>query len=203
MFRMIATFVGIPLRGRSAGVLTSAWMCRALLEAIRRTRDLPLTFLAYPEQSDRQSVRCCARSERVTEAIAGTGGGRRGLSRFRGQELRAASSRAIPNLLVMRTLSKLGLAGLRLGLLIGRPEWLTELDKLRLPYNVNVLTQLSGGTGVGAAVTCWRRKPRPSERERARLLATLAVRSRCARVPERREFHIVPRARDAKPCLRL
>jgi histidinol-phosphate aminotransferase len=41
----------------------------------------------------------------------------------------------------MRTLSKLGLAGLRLGLLIGPPEWLSELDKLRLPYNVNVLTQ--------------------------------------------------------------
>ena len=41
----------------------------------------------------------------------------------------------------MRTLSKLGLAGLRLGMLIGRPEWLAELDKLRLPYNVNVLTQ--------------------------------------------------------------
>jgi histidinol-phosphate aminotransferase len=46
-----------------------------------------------------------------------------------------------PNLLVMRTLSKLGLAGLRLGLLAGREEWLRELDKVRLPYNVNVLTQ--------------------------------------------------------------
>jgi histidinol-phosphate aminotransferase len=46
-----------------------------------------------------------------------------------------------PNLLVMRTLSKLGLAGLRLGLIAGRPEWLAELDKVRLPYNLNVLTQ--------------------------------------------------------------
>ncbi|MBI5753048.1 MAG: histidinol-phosphate transaminase [Hydrogenophilales bacterium] len=46
-----------------------------------------------------------------------------------------------PNLLVMRTLSKLGLAGLRLGFLVGSPAWLKELDKLRLPYNVNVLTQ--------------------------------------------------------------
>ena len=46
-----------------------------------------------------------------------------------------------PNLLVMRTLSKLGLAGLRLGFLVGAPTWLRELDKLRLPYNVNVLTQ--------------------------------------------------------------
>jgi histidinol-phosphate aminotransferase len=46
-----------------------------------------------------------------------------------------------PNLLVIRTVSKLGLAGLRLGLIAGRSEWLAELDKARLPYNLNVLTQ--------------------------------------------------------------
>lgn len=46
-----------------------------------------------------------------------------------------------PHLLVMRTLSKLGLAGLRLGLLTGGEGWIHELDKLRLPYNINVLTQ--------------------------------------------------------------
>ncbi len=48
-----------------------------------------------------------------------------------------------PNLLVMRTLSKLGLAGLRLGYLAGHPDWISQLDKLRLPYNINVLTQLT------------------------------------------------------------
>ncbi len=47
-----------------------------------------------------------------------------------------------PNLLVMRTLSKLGLAGLRLGVLAGAHAWLHHVDKVRLPYNVNVLTQL-------------------------------------------------------------
>ncbi|WP_198266363.1 histidinol-phosphate transaminase [sulfur-oxidizing endosymbiont of Gigantopelta aegis] len=47
------------------------------------------------------------------------------------------------NLVVMRTVSKMGLAGLRLGLLSGRPEWLNEFDKVRLPYNINVLTQFS------------------------------------------------------------
>lgn len=46
-----------------------------------------------------------------------------------------------PNVLVMRTLSKLGLAGLRLGMLIGDPNWLEQIDKIRLPYNINVLTQ--------------------------------------------------------------
>lgn len=48
-----------------------------------------------------------------------------------------------PNLLVMRTVSKLGLAGLRLGLLAGPHKWLEQIDKTRLPYNINVLSQLS------------------------------------------------------------
>ena len=48
-----------------------------------------------------------------------------------------------PDLLVMRTLSKLGLAGLRLGFLAGAPQWLDEFEKIRLPYNINVLTQIS------------------------------------------------------------
>ncbi len=47
----------------------------------------------------------------------------------------------VDNLLVMRTVSKMGLAGLRLGLLAGKTEWLNEFDKVRLPYNLNVLTQ--------------------------------------------------------------
>jgi histidinol-phosphate aminotransferase len=45
-----------------------------------------------------------------------------------------------PNLIVMRTLSKLGLAGIRLGYAVGRPEWIREFDKVRSPYNVNTLT---------------------------------------------------------------
>lgn len=53
-----------------------------------------------------------------------------------------------PNLLVMRTVSKLGLAGLRLGLLAGRKAWLDQIAKLRLPYNVNVLTQLAAGEAL-------------------------------------------------------
>src|SRR5437867_12499928 len=46
-----------------------------------------------------------------------------------------------PNLVVLRTLSKLGLAGIRLGYLAGRPEWIEQLNKVRQVYNVNVLTQ--------------------------------------------------------------
>jgi histidinol-phosphate aminotransferase len=45
------------------------------------------------------------------------------------------------NVVVLRTVSKLGLAGIRLGYLCGKATWLTELDKVRPPYNTNVLTQ--------------------------------------------------------------
>jgi histidinol-phosphate aminotransferase len=46
-----------------------------------------------------------------------------------------------PNLAVLRTVSKLGLAGIRLGYLAARPEWIREFNKVRQAYNVNVLTQ--------------------------------------------------------------
>ena len=46
-----------------------------------------------------------------------------------------------PNLVVMRTVSKLGLAGIRLGYLAARAEWVEQFDKVRQVYNVNVLTQ--------------------------------------------------------------
>jgi histidinol-phosphate aminotransferase len=45
------------------------------------------------------------------------------------------------NLLVLRTVSKLGLAGIRLGYLAGRREWLEQFNKVRQVYNVNVLTE--------------------------------------------------------------
>ncbi len=46
-----------------------------------------------------------------------------------------------PNLLVVRTVSKLGLAGIRLGYMAGRAEWIREFNKVRQAYNVSVLTQ--------------------------------------------------------------
>lgn len=48
-----------------------------------------------------------------------------------------------PNLVVMRTLSKLGLAGIRLGYLAAAQPLLDQFDKVRPPYNVNVLTQVA------------------------------------------------------------
>ena len=44
------------------------------------------------------------------------------------------------HVLVMRTLSKFGLAGIRLGYLMGAAALVHEIDKVRPPYNVNLLT---------------------------------------------------------------
>jgi len=49
-----------------------------------------------------------------------------------------------PGLFVMRSLSKIGLAGLRVGALIGPAEAIAELDKVRLPWNVNVVSLALG-----------------------------------------------------------
>jgi histidinol-phosphate aminotransferase len=51
----------------------------------------------------------------------------------------------VPGLFVMRSLSKIGLAGLRLGALVGPRDAIAELDKVRLPYNVSA---------VSAALAC-------------------------------------------------
>ena len=46
-----------------------------------------------------------------------------------------------PNLVVMRTVSKLGLAGIRLGYMSASAALLEQFEKVRPPYNINVLTQ--------------------------------------------------------------
>ena len=45
------------------------------------------------------------------------------------------------NLVIMRTLSKIGLAALRLGFLIAHTEIIREVNKVRLPFNVNSISQ--------------------------------------------------------------
>jgi histidinol-phosphate aminotransferase len=46
-----------------------------------------------------------------------------------------------PNVMLMRTLSKTGLAGLRLGYIFAHQRIIAMLDQFRPPYNINVLTQ--------------------------------------------------------------
>jgi histidinol-phosphate aminotransferase len=45
------------------------------------------------------------------------------------------------NLVVMRTASKLGLAGVRIGYMAAAPHWIDEFDKVRPPYNISSLDE--------------------------------------------------------------
>ena len=47
----------------------------------------------------------------------------------------------VNNLVVLRTVSKIGMAGVRLGYVSGQPEWIREFDKTRSPFNVSVLSE--------------------------------------------------------------
>lgn len=46
-----------------------------------------------------------------------------------------------PNLAILRTLSKAGMASLRVGILIANRELVTQLNKVKLPYNLNAISQ--------------------------------------------------------------
>jgi histidinol-phosphate aminotransferase len=137
MFRMIAVFAGLRYEGVPLQPDFTLDL-PATLAAIKREKPA-LTFIAYPNNPTGNLFDADA-LEQVIAAAPGLVVIDEAYHAF-AQRSFLPRLAAHPNLLVMRTLSKLGLAGLRLGLLVGRAEWLGELDKVRLPYNVNVLSQ--------------------------------------------------------------
>ncbi len=77
-----------------------------------------------------------------------------------------------PNLVILRTLSKIGLASLRLGFLVAREDVVREVNKVRLPFNVNSLSQAV----AAAALKDWKRisrRVRDICRERDRLFSAM------------------------------
>lgn len=129
-----ATYVGVPL-GEDFALDPVA-----LLQAIEEHQPA-LVFLAYPNNPTGNLFDDAILSE-VVDAAPGIVVIDEAYQAFAGATWMAKLARH-RHVLVMRTLSKLGLAGLRLGYLVGAPEWIGELDKLRLPYNVNVLSQMA------------------------------------------------------------
>lgn len=109
----------------------------AMLQAIETHRPA-LVFLAYPNNPtgnlfDADDVRAILQATDglvvLDEAYAPFAGGASWLSQLQ----------AWPNLAVMRTCSKWGLAGARIGYLASAPAWAAQLDKIRPPYNISAL----------------------------------------------------------------
>jgi len=138
MFRMIATFcgarfVGVPLKPDFS--LDAGQVIAAIAE-----HQPALVFIAYPNNPTGNLFDEAAMT-RIIEAAPGMAVVDEAYHAFAGRSF-MPRLKDHPNLLVMRTLSKSGLAGLRLGLIAGAGAWLSHVDKVRLPYNINVLTQL-------------------------------------------------------------
>jgi len=126
-------FVGVPLTPDFE--LDSA----AMLAAIEQHRPA-LTYIAYPNNPTANLF-----DDAIVERIVVAIGRQRGLVVF-DEAYQPFSSRswmqrmaAHEHVLVMRTLSKFGLAGVRLGYLCGAAALIDEVDKVRPPYNVSVL----------------------------------------------------------------
>jgi histidinol-phosphate aminotransferase len=125
-------YVGVPLRPDFS-------LDEAALHAAIREHRPALVWLAYPNNPtgnlfDRDAM------VRVIEAAPGVVAVDEAYYAFSGGATFLPELGRHPNLLLVRTVSKLGLAGLRLGLAAGPHAWIDELEKLRPPYNVNVLT---------------------------------------------------------------
>ena len=130
-------FVGVPLTADFALDLP------AMLSAIARTQPA-VVYLAYPnnptanlwDEADMAQVVAaagqCGSLVVLDEAYQPFS------SRSYWDTIRAQPE-AHSHVLLMRTLSKFGLAGVRLGYLMGRTALVAELDKVRPPYNISVL----------------------------------------------------------------
>jgi len=199
MFPLVARycglrFVGVPL---TAGFELDA---DAVIAAMTR-EEAPLVFIAYPNNPTGNLFDTGA-VERVIRHAPGLVVIDEAYHPF-AQSSFMPRLAEFPNLLVMRTLSKLGLAGLRLGLLAGRPEWIEQLNKLRLPYNVNVLTQVVA-THVLAHRAVLDAQATQIRTERRRLIDRLQAMERVQAYPSDANFVLfrVPRALEMFEALK-
>jgi histidinol-phosphate aminotransferase len=126
-------FVGVPLT--PAFELDEA----AMLQAIAEHRPA-LTYLAYPNNPTANLF-----DDRIIDRLVEAIGLQHGLvvldEAYQPFASRTWMDRMAghPHVLVLRTLSKFGLAGVRLGYLCGHAALIAEIDKVRPPYNVGTL----------------------------------------------------------------
>ena len=141
MYRMNALntgmrFVGVPLRGDFSLDRT------AMLAAIEREHP-SLVYIAYPNNPT-GNLFAASDVEAVLRAAPGLVVVDEAYYAFANESFLPRVAE-FANLLALRTVSKVGMAGIRLGYAVAAPEWIAELNKVRQPYNVNALTQAAAG----------------------------------------------------------
>ncbi len=123
-------FIGVPL---TADFELDEPAMLAAIEAHRPT----LIYLAYPNNPT-ANLWDDAAIDRIIQAAPGLVVMDEAYQPFASRDSLARLERH-PHVLLMRTMSKFGLAGVRIGYLIGRRELIAEIDKLRPPFNISVL----------------------------------------------------------------
>jgi histidinol-phosphate aminotransferase len=140
MYRQVSLSLGLPFVGVPLGTTDFSLDVEAFCAAMATHRPA-VVFLAYPNNP---TGNLFAESDllRILEEAPGLVVVDEAYAPFAEASFMPRAG-TLPRLLVMRTLSKLGLAGLRLGFMAGPPDWIGQFEKVRLPYNINVLTQIS------------------------------------------------------------
>jgi histidinol-phosphate aminotransferase len=161
---------------------------KALVAAIERHRPA-VTWIAYPNNPTgnlfpREAIL------RIVAASPGLVVVDEAYYAFSGGATLLAEVGRHPNLVLVRTVSKLGLAGLRLGLAVAPRDWATELEKLRLPYNVNALSMAAAELLLDHGDVL-RRQTEAIVAERGRLEAALDRIAVAARFPSAANFVLV------------
>ena len=109
---------------------------RAMLESIERERP-SVIYIAYPNNPT-ANLWDDAVIDRIIEVAPGLVVLDEAYQPFASRSYLDRSARH-EHVLLMRTLSKFGLAGVRIGYLMGPKALVAEIDKVRPPYNVSVL----------------------------------------------------------------
>lgn len=169
MYEMSARLQGV----RFVGVPTTADFeldLPAMLQAIEQHQPA-LIWLAYPNNPtanlwDETAI------ERIIEAAPGLVVMDEAYQPFAERDSMAWMQRH-DHVLIMRTLSKFGLAGVRIGYLMGRAALVRELDKLRPPFNVSVLNAEAALFALEHAAE-YERQAGLIRAERARVMQALA-----------------------------
>ena len=159
-------YIGVPLKGDDF-----ALDLPTMLTAIERTQPA-LVFLASPNNPTANRLDAGA-LEALCAATPGVVVLDEAYYRFAGAT-RVHEIAAHENLVVMHTLSKIGLAGLRVGALFGLAPWIDLLERLRMPYNINVLSQVGAAFALSHSAAFERQIARIVE-ARGDLFAALAA----------------------------
>jgi histidinol-phosphate aminotransferase len=179
-------YVGVPLRA------DFTLDTEAVLAAIGRERPA-LIFLAYPNNPT-GNLFAIADIERIVAAAPGLVVIDEAYHPFAQVSFSERLS-AHPNAIVMRTVSKLGLAGIRLGYAFGDAAWIDEFDKARPPYNLNSLTQAAALT-VLAHADILNAQAAALRDDRNRFIESLRAMPRITAFPSAANFVLI-RAPDA------